>query len=620
MNTGIVDRLLDTYIAVGDGAIQAIRPDVMFILVTLAMIGLTWAHLRNAITARESPLNLLIVQFMMVGFFVWLLNNWASLMKVFMEGMIRLGLKAGGFAMSPEQFLHPSEIAAAGVRIVTPLIDAIGVSGWFYGTNIILGVAMLVVIAAFFIMSLQVLMGIDEFKLGVVWCFVMVALGVFKGTAFASEKALGYVFATGIKLFGLATVVSVGSLLMLTFGTFADPKAPTYGEAFGVTLGALFLGGLAWFIPAKVAGVISGGPALSAGAAVGTMAAMAATAAVGGMGVAAAAKAASGTNALRAASTGGGATRGGLGLPSSGAPGGAGVSPAGGDAGRGGLSPQMKANPALSSHALETMDRTERAHAAAKSGGVKPLAAAEHERAQEYRGLAWDIGTAMQESNPEVAEKVDSELGRIEAMKFKLAEAGVSSRLNSAHLAEEYRNVTTRALNLDGGGGFETPTLSTSLTPEGQAQNASLASSLGVGDDIRAMAAKGMTTRQIAEGLGDRLSAVNKQAERIGQGSDANLHRMSVVQAYKDEHGIPNPSAAGFKAWAAAEKKAQTAAASSGTQSSQPARSQPPSWARNSGYNGPLSLSKIPANLNAMVPRGTEKSAGMNASNTGAQE
>jgi hypothetical protein len=95
---------------------------------------------------------------------------------------------------------------------------------------------------------------------------------------------------------------------------------------------------------------------------------------------------------------------------------------------------------------------------------------------------------------------------------------------------------------------------------------------------------------------------------------------MSVVQAYKDEHGIPNPSAAGFKVWAAAEKKAQTAAASSRTQSSQPARSQPPSWARNSGYNGLLSLSKIPANLNAMVPRGAEKSAGMNASNTGAQE
>jgi hypothetical protein len=224
----------------------------------------------------------------------------------------------------------------------------------------------------------------------------------------------------------------------------------------------------------------------------------------------------------------------------------------------------------------------------------------------------------MQESNPEVAGKIDSELGRIEAMKFQLAEAGVSPEKNSAALAEEYRNVATRALNLDGGGGFDAPTLSTSLTPEGRAQNAAVAESLGVGSDIRALAAKGQTTRQIAEGLGDRLSPVNKMAERIGQGGDANLHRMSVVQAYKDEHGIPNPGAAGFKTWAAAEKKAQAAATTPAA--APPARSQAPAWARNSVYNGPVSLLKVPANINAMVPRGAEKSAGMNASNTGAQD
>jgi hypothetical protein len=223
----------------------------------------------------------------------------------------------------------------------------------------------------------------------------------------------------------------------------------------------------------------------------------------------------------------------------------------------------------------------------------------------------------MQESNPEVAEKIDSELGRIEAMKFQLAEAGVSPEKNSAALAEEYRNVATRALNLDGGGGFDAPTLSTSLTPEGRAQNAAVAESLGVGSDIRALAAKGQTTRQIAEGLGDRLSPVNKMAERIGQGGDANLHRMSVVQAYKDEHGIPNPGTAGFKAWAKSEK-AQAAAPTAAA--AQPARSQAPAWARNSVYTGPVSLLKVPANINAMVPRGAEKSAGMNASNTGAQD
>ncbi|QQP89908.1 P-type conjugative transfer protein TrbL [Skermanella sp. TT6] len=620
MNTSVADRLLDAYIAIGDAAVQAIRPDVMFVLITLAVIGLTWAHLRNALTLRESPINLLIMQFMTVGFFVWLLENWSGLMRALMGGMVQLGLKAGGNAMTPDQFLHPSEIASAGIRIAAPLIDAVGFWGWLTGTNVLLAVSMIIVVFAFFIMSLQVLVAIIEFKLGVVWCFFMVALGIFKGTAFASEKALGYVFASGIKLFALATVVSVGSVLMTTMGTVADPTAPTYNEALGMAFGSLVLAALAWFIPSKVAGVIGGGPSLGAGAAIGTMAAIGATAAVAAVGGAAVAKAASGTGALRAATTGG-ATRGGLPPMGGVAPGGDGGGSPGGN--RGGLSWQMRANPVMASSALETIDRTERAHAATLgkiNGGVsfKAPETAEHERAQAYRGLAWDIGSQMQESDPELSQRIEGELDRIEAMKMDLARAGVSPAVNSATLAEEYRNVTMRALNLDGGGGFDTPSLSTSLTPEGRSRNAALASSLGVGNLIRAEAAKGRTTRQIAEGLGDRLSPVNRMAERIGQGSDANLHRMAVVQAYKDEHGIPNPTDAGFKSWAALEKKNWGAAAAQAP--AQPARSDAPSWARNPGHGASSNLLKIPASLNAIVPRGAERSAGMTASNTGVRE
>lgn len=604
MNTSVVDRLLDAYIAVSDAAIQAIRPDVMYVFVSLAVIGLTWTHLRNAISQRESPLNLLIVQFMTVGFFVWLLDNWAGWMKILMGGMVQLGLKAGGSMMTLDQFIHPSVIASTGLQVAAPLIDAVGFWGWVTGSNILMALSMIIIIFAYFILSLQVLVSIIEFKLGVVWCFFMVALGVFKGTAFASEKALGYVFATGIKLFAVATIVSVGSALMVTFGTFADPSAPTYNEALGMAFGAIVLTAMAWFIPAKAAGVISGGPSLGAGAAVGTMAALGATAVIAGVGVAAATKAATtGTSALRSAASGGGASRG---LPPSGGPAGGGP----GGSGGGGLSPQMKANPTMAANAMETMDRTEQARAASR----KPAAAAEHERAQAYRGLAWDIGSAMESKNPELAGKIDSELGRIEAMKFENAKAGMSSAQNSAMLAEEYRNVATRAMNLDGGGGFDAPTLSTSLTPEGRAQNAAVAESLGVGSDIRAMTAKGMSTRQISEQLGDRLSAVNAQAARIGEGSDANLHRMSVVQAYKDEKCIPNPGSDSFKTWASAEKKSQISAAPTAAQSPAPA------WARNSSYNGPIALMRTPANINAMVPRGADRNSGMNANNTGVQE
>jgi type IV secretory pathway TrbL component len=93
MDTSIVDRTLDVYIAVGEAAVQAIRPEVMAVLVSLAVIGMTWAHLSNTITQRQNPISLLIFQFMTVGFFVWLLDNWTTLMNALMGGMIQMGLR-----------------------------------------------------------------------------------------------------------------------------------------------------------------------------------------------------------------------------------------------------------------------------------------------------------------------------------------------------------------------------------------------------------------------------------------------------------------------------------------------------------------------------------------------
>lgn len=480
MNTSVVDRMLDVYIAVGDAAIQAIRPEVMYVFISLCIIGLTWAHLRNAITQRESPINLLIVQFMGAGFFVWLLDNWGSLMNALMGGMVQLGLKAGGNIMTADQFIHPSQIVAVGIQILTPLIDAVGFWGWMTGTNIILVFSMLLTILAYFVLSLQVLVAIIEFKLGVVWSFFMTALGIFKGTSFASEKALGYVFSSGIKLFAVATIVSVGSALMLTFGTFADPSAPTYGEALGMAFGSIVLAALAWFIPAKAAGVISGGPSLGAGAAVGTLAAVGATAAVAGVGAVAAAKAASaGSSALKSAVSGSGASRGGLGSPPSNGPGGG---PAGGPGGSSGGPAGRGGQPATS-----------------------PSAAA-------------------------------------------------------SSISEQ-----ARKLPKGQGDGAQAPT-------QQQWQDAKI-----MGTDITAM------TRSQA---GAALEAHQKWFENRQTGS-------ATGETSKG-----------------AEKSATT----------QPAKSQPPAWANNSRYTGPISLMKVPSNLNAMVPRGADRSAGMNANNTGAQE
>jgi hypothetical protein len=280
--------------------------------------------------------------------------------------------------------------------------------------------------------------------------------------------------------------------------------------------------------------------------------------------------------------------------------------------------PPTKADPVASVRALEGMNRIESVAASARAKGVS-RDTVEGMRADQYRRLAMESAASVGTRNPEIAGRAAEAIAAGDDARTFAKMDGLNKAQAAEKAADAYRHATVRTLNLDGAGGFDRPELATGLSPEATKQNAALAESLCVGADIRAMAAKGRTTRQIAEGLGERLSPVNRMAERIGQGGDANLHRMAVVQAYKDEHGIPNPDAKGFKEWAAGEKaQAQTAKAQA--HGDRPAPSQTPAWAVGCRTKAPTSLSSVPANLNAMVPRGSDRGAGMTATNTGAQD
>jgi type IV secretion system protein TrbL len=92
---------------------------------------------------------------------------------------------------------------------------------------------------------------------------------------------LGNVIASGIKLMVLAIVVGIGSSL---FGTLIRPTGDiTLTQAASTILAAIAVFGLAIFVPAIAAGIISGAPQLGAGAAVASMAAVGGTAIAGGM-------------------------------------------------------------------------------------------------------------------------------------------------------------------------------------------------------------------------------------------------------------------------------------------------------------------------------------------------
>jgi len=131
-----------------------------------------------------------------------------------------------------------------------------------------------------------------------------VPFGLFNKTAFMAERVLGLVISSGVKVLVLAVIVGIGSTI---FGEFTSGFAgePTIEDAMAVVLAALSLLALGIFGPGIANGIVSGGPQLGAGAAVGT------ALAAGGTLVAGAAGAKMGVAAAGAAARGGAAVAGG---------------------------------------------------------------------------------------------------------------------------------------------------------------------------------------------------------------------------------------------------------------------------------------------------------------------
>jgi type IV secretion system protein TrbL len=108
------------------------------------------------------------------------------------------------------------------------------------------------------------------------------------------------VISAGIKLMVLAIVVGIGATL---FGTLIRPTGEiTLTQAASCILAAIAVFGLAIFIPAMAAGLVSGAPQLGAGAAVGTVLA------AGGLGVAGAIGMRAGASAVAGAVRGTGSS------------------------------------------------------------------------------------------------------------------------------------------------------------------------------------------------------------------------------------------------------------------------------------------------------------------------
>ncbi len=298
-------------VSAGFDALQGAVNGVFGLLIVLvvALTGLQWA-----LSANREVLASGFGKVLLIGAFAFLINDWQQLSETIYAGFLELGLTAGGGSLSREEFLNPGAILAQGWEIVkrlgetpAPVDNPLDVVGNM-ADALILGLAMIGILLAFAVLALQIIVSLLEFKIVTLGGFVLLPFGIWNKSAFLAERPLGYVVSSGLKVLALAIVISGAQTV---FDQLQPSANPDIYEALTILVAALLLAMLALFIPNLASALVTGGPALGAGAAVTAGVAIGGVAALGAAGAAAAGGAASGTAArlagpARAASGAGG--------------------------------------------------------------------------------------------------------------------------------------------------------------------------------------------------------------------------------------------------------------------------------------------------------------------------
>ncbi|MCO5158263.1 MAG: P-type conjugative transfer protein TrbL [Aquamicrobium sp.] len=311
--TGVIDNFLGIFTSYIDSGFGLLGGEVAFIATTLIVIDVTLAALFWAWGADDDIVARLVKKTLFVGVFAYIISNWNNLARIVFESFAGLGLLASGTGFSTADLLRPGRVAQTGLDAGRPLLESISdLMGWIaVFENLVqilcLFFAWALVILAFFILAIQLFVTLIEFKLTTLAGFVLIPFGLWGKSAFMAERVLGNVVSSGIKVLVLAVIIGIGSTLFGQFTAGFGGATPTIDDAMAIVLAALSLLGLGIFGPGIATGLVSGGPQLSAGAAVGT-----------GLAVGGAAIAAGGATML-AARGGGAALSGGAALARGGA-------------------------------------------------------------------------------------------------------------------------------------------------------------------------------------------------------------------------------------------------------------------------------------------------------------
>ena len=256
---------------------------LLFILLSLDLVlfGIYMAM------GKKDNIQSLVEKILVMGVFVFLINNFEGLAFMFQRSVVTLAGKIGG-DFSPEFLTDPSSVLEYASRdILKPvgvLIDANTKGGILpdFKLLIIYGLSTICVMICFILIALQLALAIIEFHIILLMGLILFPFSAFEPTSFIGAKVIPAVIGQAIKLGLVSLVTGVSISVFSQILHVPSPENFNVEFLFALLGSSALLAFLSFQIPALSSSLLSGIPNLSAGGFMQNMAAFAGAAAGAG--------------------------------------------------------------------------------------------------------------------------------------------------------------------------------------------------------------------------------------------------------------------------------------------------------------------------------------------------
>lgn len=263
MELDMVLQMFESAFTDNIGAVMALMRETMYILLTIDFV----LSVLFTLLGNGNMLQLLIEKILKYGFWVWFFNFAPSLINTIADSMALIGAATGGDASIIQS---PSSIMERCYSLIQPI--------WDYATKnslslMDLNIAQFCTLSficvsmfiCFVIITIQACVTYIEFYAVSALAIVLIPFGVNKYTSFLSEKAIGAIPASAIKIAALQAVLGVTTKVLNNLAVQVE-TADLHSYIILLTACGICTF-MCWQVPAMVSGLLAGSPSLTAGTA-----------------------------------------------------------------------------------------------------------------------------------------------------------------------------------------------------------------------------------------------------------------------------------------------------------------------------------------------------------------